>query len=161
MRKKLARLLFWRWEFWTDTKWQITAAMSAALWLVGTLIVYKEADRVSNGVIVIVAVGLLMDMIAWGVGRLWIWSGREVCSQVSAARNVAVWFIFFLINGAVMLFLKHKGASTMDIRMVMVVYGILINPVRFRINKKLVFDPRKLREINAQMLHPIAMWRSY
>jgi len=161
MRGKFTRLLFWRWEFWKDPKWQITSVMSAVLWLVGTLIVYKEANRVSNGVFVIIAVGLTMDMVAWVVGKIWIWSGHEVRSQVSAVRNIAVWFIFFLINGAVMLILKHKGASTMDIRMVMVVYGIAINPVRFRINKVLVFDPRKLREINTWVPHPVTIWRSY
>lgn len=150
------RLRFWRWHFWRDPKWQRSSLFSAATWLAATLVVYDLVEQLGHGWLVNVMVSLAFDFVAWVVGKFLIWRERQIDCPTSASRNTVVWLLFFGINLCLgWLVWTQGGFGTVQSRGILAVYGVLINPVRFRLNNELVFGDQSLRSCFTWLLRRI------
>lgn len=145
-QRRFCRFLPWKWLFWREPKWWKSAALSIAMWAMGTKLIAQH-EHLAAGWLVLIGVGLAMDLVTWGLNKLLIWVKHPASTPVSAGRNTTVWALFFLVNVALLLILNvGAGFGTMETRKATAVWGIAINPLRFRINDSLVFGPMSLRE---------------
>jgi hypothetical protein len=149
--RKLASLPGLRLVPWGNREWQKSSTQSFLFWIVGTLIIFKVARHLGHGLLASVGVSLAMDLAAFFISKLWIWKKRATTVPRSLGRNMIVWGTTFGFN----LLMVWQAVDHLGVnhgRYVTGCYGILINPVMFRVRDKMVFadyDFVEFREIAA------------
>jgi len=135
------------WQFWSDWKWRRNSVLSVMTWVIGTKII-SHYTHWGPGWLVIIAVGLGADTATWGLKLLIVFTRRSITYRISIGRNAVVWLAFWSFNFVLLLlFNKAGGLSTMHTRYAMIPYGILINPVLFHVNNRVVFGDMSLPEL--------------
>jgi hypothetical protein len=133
-------------------EWQKSTAQSTFLWVAATPVIFDVAQRMGNGVVVSVAISFAVDLVVFGLNKLWIWHKRDTSVPNSGARNVAIWVTTFGINILLaVLVIGHIGLH--DGRYALGVYGVFMNPVMFKVRDRFVFAETNLLEIAS------AIWR--
>lgn len=144
---KLASLPVLRWEMWRDRKWQLSSAQSGLFWVVGTYTIFKLLGRFGHhGLVLNLGVSLCLDCVAYGINKLWIWRHRQTTVPRSLGRNLTAWAVMFGINVLIAWqAIDHLG--THHGRYALGGFGIVINPVVFRVRDKIVFAEYDIGEI--------------
>jgi hypothetical protein len=149
--RKLAGLPGLRLVPWENREWQKSTMQSAVFWIVGTLIIFKVVRHLGHGLVASVGVSLAMDLAAYGINKLWIWKKRTTTVRRSLGRNMMVWGTTFGVN-LLMVWQAVDHLGVQHGRFAAGCYGILINPVMFRVRDRMVFaeyDFVEFREIAA------------
>jgi hypothetical protein len=132
----------------SNRQWQKSSAISATIWLVGTLIVYKLVERLGYGWEINTTVSLMLDTIAYVAHKLWVFKRDGVTIGTSCSRNVIVWLAFFSVNLFLSWIVFNKvDLGTLSGRSILGCYGVAMNPVMFFIRDKGIFSHKPLREL--------------
>lgn len=138
---KQISLRFWRWQFWSDRKWQYSSAVSGLFWTLNTLLIFRLVEQFGHGIRISILASLGWDVLTFAVNKFWIWRKSGVGLKLSYSRNFAVWICFFAANTGMFWLLNDPAdLSVHHTRYILGAIGILVNPVRFRINKKRIFQ---------------------
>ena len=136
-------LRFWRWQFWLDRKWQKSSGVSASFWVLNTYIIFSLVEQFGHGLLFNALVSLAWDGLTFAVKNFWIWRNSQVTLKISYSRNFAVWLAFFGANlGLFWLLHSPADVSVHHTRYILGAVGILVNPVRFRIDKQRIFKDK-------------------
>lgn len=137
----------WRWQFWYDRKWQESAAVSSTFWLLNTYLIFQLVEQLGHGVLVAILVSLGWDVLTYSVNKLWIWRNTGISVKLSYSRNFAVWAGFFAINAGLYWVLSEQADMGIHhTRYTLGALGVLVNPVRFKINNR-IFETPKTDEV--------------
>lgn len=138
----------WLWLMFHNREWQKSSAYSVLMWVLATCMVYKLVERLGYGWLVNICVGLTLDLVTYLVHKLWVFGKRNVDYVRSGSRNIAIWAVFFTINGFLAwLVMDQAQVGTLTARGLLGCYGLAMNPVMFVIRDKGIFSHQPLKEL--------------
>src|SRR5665213_120294 len=132
VRGRLAILLFWRWQFWRDQRWQKNAKWSAGSWLVSALLFFCVFAEWKHALLFLVAWTLVNDAANYVINKRRIFPDRHVSFKYSGGVSLAVGIFCFAYHKATLLLLALVfGLGAYWIVGIQAGIGILENPVRY------------------------------
>ncbi|MBI4034416.1 hypothetical protein HY380_00790 [Candidatus Saccharibacteria bacterium] len=124
-------------------EWQESSLVSGTIWVVVTLVVYNVVAQFGHGWKVNVAVSLAADMVLYLLARFKIWEKRRSGITRSAAFWFGWWAFFVIFNaGLAWLIMGRADVGTFLSRVILGLYGGLMNPVVFKFRDKFIFPPK-------------------
>ena len=140
MRARLAILLFWRWQFWSDERWQKNAKWSAGSWAISAILFAFVFTNWGHGLLFLVAWTFVNDLANYAINRKRIFPDRHVSFKYSGSASLAVGTFCFAYHKATLLLLALVfGLGAYWIIGIQAAIGILENPVRYMFNKNYAF----------------------
>jgi hypothetical protein len=140
MRARLAILLFWRWQFWHDSRWRKNVKWSACSWMFSALLFAFAFSNWRHGLLFLVAWTLLNDVANYVINRKRIFPDRHVSFKYSGSASLAAGIFCFTYHKAVLLLLAIVfGLGAYWIIGIQGAIGILENPIRYKYNKNYAF----------------------
>lgn len=137
---KLASLLFWRWQFWHEPRWQKNARWSLGSWMISAALFAVVLNNWVHGLILLFAWSLFNDGVNYVVNKKEIFPDRKVNSWYSGSMCFAVGIVCFAYHKATLLLLATVfGLGIYWIIAIQAAIGILENPVRYMFNTNVAF----------------------
>jgi len=137
---KLKCLPGWLWRLRLNREFQRSSAVSAAVWVLATFVVYRMVELLGHGWKVNIAVSLAFDFMMYLISKLWIWRKRGAGYARSGSFWFAWWLSFVVLNGIMAWALMGEAdVETVRARFILGGIGIVMNPVVFAFRDKQAF----------------------
>ncbi len=149
-KERWPRTFGWFWRMVHVPEWQKSAFQSSTFWLLATLLIYKLVSRMGHGWQVNVVVSFTLDWVVYGINRLWIWRQRKVSLPTSGWRNLTVWTATTGLN-VLLAWLIISRVGFLPGRILLGCYGVVANPVVFKLRHDFVFAETNIREVAAAL----------